>query len=264
MHIDLSGKRAVVSGSTAGIGFAIAKGLADSGAQVVINGQTDESVQSAIAEIVKAVPKAVLVGVTADMATAEGAAKLAAAAGHIDILVNSIGLSPQKAFTDLTDDDWLNLFQINVMSGVRLTQKLLPAMVQQGWGRVVFISSESALDIPPDMIPYGMTKLAELGISRGIAESVPGTGVTVNAVLGGPTTSQAVLKMIEPQARATGKSMEEVEKDWLEKNRPTSLIRRFSSPDEIANMVVYVCSPQASATTGAALRVDGGVVRSIL
>ena len=264
MLIDLTGKRAVVSGSTAGIGLAIAKGLAAAGAQVVINGQKDESVQDAMAQITKSVPNAVLSGVVADMATADGASKLASSAGHIDILVNSIGLSPQKKFEDLIDEDWLSLFQINVMSGVRLTQKLLPAMVNQGWGRIVFISSESALNIPPDMIPYGMTKLAELAISRGIAESIPGTGVTVNAVLGGPTTSEAVLKMIEPEAKATGKSMEQVEQEWLKANRPTSLIRRFSSPEEVANMVLYVCSPQASATTGAALRVDGGVVRSIL
>lgn len=264
MLIDLKGKRALVSGSTAGIGLATAQGLAASGAEVVVNGTSDDKVQQALAAIQKAVPDAVLSGVAANLATAEGAAQLASFAGHIDILVNSVGLSRQKQFEDLTDDDWLDLFQINVMSGVRLTQKLLPAMVKQGWGRVVFISSESALNIPPDMIPYGMTKLAELGIARGIAESVPGTGVTVNAVLGGPTTSQAVMNMIEPEAKKTGKSDEEVEQEWLNKNRPTSLLRRFSTPEEIANMVVYVCSPQASATTGASLRVDGGVVRSVL
>lgn len=264
MQIDLTGKRAVVSGSTAGIGFAIAQGLAASGAEVVLNGQTEESIDKAKTQIRESVPHAVLQGVVADMATREGALALVAGAGHVDILVNSIGLSPQKKFLELEDDDWLSLFQINVMSGVRLTQKLLPAMVQQGWGRVVFISSESALNIPPDMIPYGMTKTAELAISRGIAESIPGTGVTVNAVLGGPTTSQAVMKMIEPEAQSSGQPVETVEEDWIKKNRPTSLIQRFSSPEEIANMVVYICSPQASATTGAALRVDGGVVRSIV
>lgn len=264
MEINLAGRRAVVSGSTAGIGFAIAQGLAASGAEVILNGQTEESLKKAVGQISEAVPRAVLQGVVADMATREGALKLANDAGHADILVNSIGLSPQKQFLDLEDDDWLSLFQINVMSGVRLTQKLLPAMVKQGWGRVVFISSESALNIPPDMIPYGMTKTAELAISRGIAESVPGTGVTVNAVLGGPTTSQAVMKMIEPEIQSSGQSVAAVEQDWIQKNRPTSLIQRFSSPEEIANMVVYVCSPQASATTGAALRVDGGVVRSII
>ena len=264
MQIDLTGKRAVVSGSTAGIGLAIAQGLIASGAQVVLNGQTEQSLHGAIAQIRSAVPDAVLQGVAADLSTSEGATKLAKEAGHADILVNSVGLSPRKTFLDLVDEDWLSLFQINVMSGVRLTQKLLPAMLKQDWGRVVFISSESALNIPPDMIPYGMTKTAELAISRGIAESIPGTGVTVNAVLGGPTTSQAVMQMIEPEAKASGKRDEAVEQEWLRKNRPTSLLRRFSTPEEIANMVIYVCSPQASATTGAALRVDGGVVRSIL
>lgn len=264
MKIDLSGKRAVVSGSTAGIGLAVAQGLAASGAQVVLNGHSTGSLQSATAQITQAVPEAVLQGVVADMATAEGAAKLATDAGPIDILVNSVGLSPQKNFLDLVDEDWLSLFQVNVMSGVRLTQRLLPAMVKKGWGRVVFISSESALNIPPDMIPYGMTKTAELAISRGIAESIPGSGVTVNAVVGGPTTSQAVMKMIEPEVQSSGKSTETVEKEWLQRHRPTSLLQRFSSPEEVANMVVYLCSPQASATTGAALRVDGGVVRSIL
>lgn len=264
MRIDLSGKTAVVSGSTAGIGFAIAVGLAEAGARVVVNGRTDVRVKNAVDQIHKAVPTATVSGIASDMATVEGAASLATGVGHADIVVNNVGLSPQKPFADLTDNDWTSLFQINVMSGVRLTQRLLPGMVREGWGRVVFLSSESALNVPPDMIPYGMTKLALLGISRGIAESVPASGVTVNAVLGGPTTSEALTKLLEPQAKQTGQSMKDLEAEWLKKNRPTSLLGRFSTPKEIANMVVYLCSPQASATTGAALRVDGGVVRSVL
>ena len=264
MTLDLSGKKAVVSGSTAGIGFAIARGLAQARAHVVVNGRTDERVREAIEDLKRAIPSAIMTGVTADLGTAEGAAKLAREAGAVDILVNSVGLSPQKDFNELTDEDWTSLFQINVMSAVRLTQRLLPAMVERKWGRVVFLSSESALNVTSDMIPYGMTKLALLGISRGVAESVPASGVTVNAVIPGPTTSEALTKLLSPEAEKSGKTLDEVEQEWLKENRPTSLLRRFSSPEEIANMVVYVCSPQASATTGAALRVDGGVVRSVL
>jgi len=263
MHINLKDKRAVVSGSTAGIGLGIARGLAAAGAHVVVNGRSRDRVDYAIADIKRTVPSALLSGVAADLATAAGAASLVAQVEDADILVNNVGTATPKPFAELTDEDWRSLFDLNVMSGVRLTRHYLPGMVERGWGRVVFISSESALNIPKEMIHYGMTKTAQLAVSRGVAESVAGTGVTVNAVLPGPTRSELLLNWLGPKAKQTGKSLEEVEQDFLSANRPTSLIKRLASTEEVANMVVYVCSQQASATTGAALRVDGGVVRSI-
>jgi NAD(P)-dependent dehydrogenase (short-subunit alcohol dehydrogenase family) len=263
MHIDLKGKRAVVSGSTAGIGLGIARGLAAARAHVVINGRTKERVEKAIADIQSTVRDASLSGAVADLATAAGAASLAAQVEDADILVNNVGTATLKPFGELTDEDWAWLFDLNVMSGVRLTRHYLPRMVERGWGRVVFISSESALNIPKEMIHYGMTKTAQLAVSRGVAESVAGTGVTVNAVLPGPTRSEILLNWLEPVAKQAGKSLEEVEQDFLSANRPTSIIKRLASTEEVANMVVYVCSQQASATTGAALRVDGGVVRFV-
>jgi NAD(P)-dependent dehydrogenase (short-subunit alcohol dehydrogenase family) len=263
MHIDLTGKRAVVSGSTAGIGLGIAKGLAAAGAHVVVNGRTKERVEKAIAEIHSTVFNASLSGVAADLATGEGAASFTAQIKDADILVNNVGTTAMKPFIELTDEDWAWLFELNVMSGVRLTRRYLPGMVERGWGRVVFISSESALNIPKEMIHYGMTKTAQLAVSRGVAESVAGTGVTVNAVLPGPTRSEILQNWLEPMVKQTGKSLEEVEQDFLSANRPTSIIKRLASTEEVANMVVYVCSQQASATTGAALRVDGGVVRFV-
>ena len=263
MKIDLSGKRAVVSGSTAGIGLAIATGLAVAGAEVVVNGRTEERVQQSIANIREAVPTAVLTGVPSDMATAEGAAILARAVPEADILVNSVGAALFKSFDDLTDEDWLFMYQLNVMSGVRLTRHYLPGMTSRGWGRVVFISSESAMNPPKEMIDYGMTKAAQLAVSRGIAELAGRTGVTVNSILPGPTRSEGFGNVLEGIAKQSGQTIEEVEQGFLAANRPTSLLGRFSTPEEIANMVVYICSQQASATSGAALRVDGGVVRSI-
>jgi NAD(P)-dependent dehydrogenase (short-subunit alcohol dehydrogenase family) len=264
MKIDLTGKRAVVSGSTAGIGLAIATGLAQAGAEVVVNGRTEDRVQSAIATIRAAAPTAILSGIASDLSTAEGAAKLAAGAAESDILVNSVGAALFKSFDDLTDADWLSMYQINVMSGIRLTKHYLPGMMKRGWGRIVFISSESALNPPKEMIDYGMTKAAQLAISRGVAELAAKSGVTVNSVLPGPTRSEGFGAVLEGVAQQTGQTIEQVEKDFLDQNRPTSLLGRFSSTEEIANMVVYVCSQQASATSGAALRVDGGVVRSIV
>lgn len=263
MNIDLSSKLAVVSGSTAGIGLAIARGLAATGARVVVTGRTEARVQHAIEDIRATVPGADLDGVAADLATAAGVAVLAERVTHADILVNNLGTATPKPFGELTDEDWLKLFNFNVMSGVRLTRRYLPGMVDRGWGRVVFISSESGLQIPKDMIDYGMTKTAQLAISRGVAESVAGTGVTVNAVLPGPTSSEIFTNWLEPVAREQGKTMEQVQKDFIDTMRPTSLLGRFATTEEVANMVVYVCSREASATTGAALRVDGGVVRSI-
>lgn len=263
MKIDLSGKRAVVSGSTAGIGLAIATGLAVAGAEVVVNGRTEERVQQAISTIRETVPTAILSGIASDMTTAEGAATLASAIPEADILVNSVGAALFKSFDDLTDEDWLFMYQLNVMSGVRLTKHYLPGMTRRGWGRVVFISSESALNPPKEMIDYGMTKAAQLAISRGVAELAGRTGVTVNSILPGPTRSEGFGNVLEGIAQQSGKTIEQVEQEFLASNRPTSLLGRFSTTEEIANMVVYICSQQASATSGAALRVDGGVVRSI-
>ena len=263
MNIDLTGRKAVVSGSTGGIGRAIAEGLARAGAAVVINGRGEDRVAKAIGDMRAALPNADVTGIAADLATAEGAATFVGRASDADILVNNLGTAAPKPFADITDADWLNLFQINVMSGVRLTRHYLPAMVKRGWGRVVFISSESGVNIPKEMIDYGMTKTAQLAISRGLAESVAGSGVTVNAVLPGPTRSEGLEGWFRPAAEARGVALEVIEKEFLDAMRPTSLIRRFASTEEVANMVVYVCSPQASATTGAALRVDGGVVRFV-
>ena len=263
MHIDLTGRTAVVSGSTGGIGRAIAEGLARAGAAVVINGRGEDRVARATGDMRAAFPKADITGIAADLATAEGVATFVGRAPDADILVNNLGTALPKPFADVTDADWLGLFQTNVMSGVRMTRHYLPAMVKRGWGRVVFISSESGVNIPKEMIDYGMTKTAQLAISRGLAESVAGSGVTVNAVLPGPTRSEGLEGWLRPAAEARGVALEVVEKEFLAAMRPTSLIGRFASTEEVANMVVYVCSPQASATTGAALRVDGGVVRFV-
>lgn len=257
MRIDLTGKRAIVTGSTAGIGFAIAQGLAGAGAQVVLNGRTQARVDAALAQL--AAPSAT--GVAADLATAEGVAAFLAAAGTADILVNNMGIFEMTPFQEITDANWHRFFDSNVMSGIRLSRHYLPAMAAKGWGRVVFISSESALNIPVEMIHYGMTKTAQLAVSRGLAESMAGTGVTVNAVLPGPTRSEGVGNLTSQMAAERGLTQEQVEDEFIRTLRPTSVIRRMASVEEVANMVVYVCSEQASATTGAALRVDGGVLR---
>jgi NAD(P)-dependent dehydrogenase (short-subunit alcohol dehydrogenase family) len=263
MNINLIGKSAVVSGSTAGIGFAIAWGLARAGAHVFINGRGEKSVQTALARLTKDVPGAKADGVAADLSTAAGVAAFVARVPDTDILVNNVGIFEPKAFEDIPDEDWQRFFDVNVMSGVRLSRHYLPGMVRRNWGRVVFISSESGLQIPVEMVHYGMTKTAQLAISRGLAQSVAGTGVTVNAVLPGPTRSEGVAQMFAALAKEKGVSEAEIEKQFIAQNRPTSLIRRVADVEEVANMVVYVCSPQASATTGAALRVDGGVVNFI-
>ncbi len=263
MIIDLTGRKAVVSGSTGGIGRAIAEGLARAGASVVVNGRTNARVTNALAEMRVMFPKADISGVAADVATPGGAATLIAAAEDADILVNNLGTARPKPFAEITDEDWLDLFQFNVMSGVRMTRHHLPRMVKRGWGRVVFISSESAVNIPKEMIDYGMTKTAQLAVSRGLAESVAGTGVTVNAVLPGPTRSESLIGWMTGIAESQGITVEEAEAQFLRTMRPTSLINRFATTDEVANMVVYVCSEHASATSGAALRVDGGVVRYV-
>lgn len=263
MKINLKGRKAVITGSTAGIGRSIAEGLAHAGASIVINGRGEKRVAKALQELRQLFPHADISGFAADLATAEGSASFIAKASDADILINNVGTAAPKPFIELSDADWLNLFQLNVMSGIRMTRHYLPKMIERGWGRVVFISSESALAIPKDMIDYGMTKTAQLAISRGVAESVAGTGVTVNAVLPGPTRSEILSNWMKAQSESEGISVEEAEQEFLRTMRPTTLINRFATTDEVANMVVYICSEQASATTGAALRVDGGVLRQI-
>jgi NAD(P)-dependent dehydrogenase (short-subunit alcohol dehydrogenase family) len=264
MKIDLSGRRAVISGSTAGIGFAIAKGLAEAGAAVVINGRGESAVKDAVRQLTQAVPGAAAEGVAADLATPEGVAAFLRRAGAADILVNNVGIFEPKPFDEITDTDWQRFFDVNVMSGIRLSRHFLPAMRAKNWGRVVFISSESALNIPTEMIHYGMTKTAQLAVARGLAQAMAGTGVTVNAVLPGPTRSKGVGDFLRDMSKDSQKPAETIEKEFIAQHRPSSLIRRFATPEEVANMVVFVCSEQASATTGSALRVDGGVVQYIV
>ena len=264
MIIDLKGRRAIVTGSTAGIGRAIADGLARAGAAVVINGRTEARVASALSEMRGLFPDADITGFAADLATEAGAQAFTSQAADADILINNMGTAKPKPFLELTDSDWLDLFQINVMSGIRMTRHYLPAMTKRGWGRVVFISSESGLAIPKEMIDYGMTKTAQLAVARGVAESVSGTGVTVNSILPGPTNSEILSNWMKATAEAEGITQEQAEQNFLKTMRPTSLLGRFTTTDEVANMVIYICSEQASGTTGAALRVDGGVLRQIV
>jgi NAD(P)-dependent dehydrogenase (short-subunit alcohol dehydrogenase family) len=264
MKIDLSGKRALVTASTGGIGYSIAKGLAEAGATVIVNGRSDKSVNDAVARLQAELPGAAISGVAVDLGNAQGAADLVSGAGAIDVLVNNAGIYGLKDFFETEDEVWDQYWHTNVMSGVRLSRALLPAMVAKGWGRVVFISSESARNIPADMIHYGVSKTAQLGLARGLAKRVAGTGVTVNSVLPGPTLSDGLAGMLQAEVQRSGKSLETVAAEFVMEHRPSSVIQRAASTDEVANMVVYVCSPQASATTGASLRVDGGVVDDIL
>ena len=264
MKIDLHGRRAVISGSTAGIGFAIAKGLAEAGAAVVINGRGESAVKQAVTRVVETVAGASVDGIAADLATTEGVSEFLRRAGTADILVNNLGIFEPKAFEGITDADWYRFFETNVMTGIRLSRHFLPAMREKNWGRVVFISSESALNVPTEMIHYGMTKTAQLALARGLAQTMAGTGVTVNAVLPGPTRSKGVADFLHGMSQDCHQPADAIEKEFIAQHRPSSIIRRLATPEEVANMVVYVCSEQASATTGAALRVDGGVVQYIV
>ncbi|WP_434154391.1 SDR family NAD(P)-dependent oxidoreductase [Pseudomonas sp. JZ134] len=263
MQIDLSGKTAIVTGSTRGIGFAIAKGLAQAGATVVINGRSASSVDKAVSLLQQYVPDATLRGVVADVGSVDGCAVLKAAEPEVDILVNNTGIYGPRDFFETGDDIWTEFFEVNVMSGVRLSREYLPGMVSRQWGRVIFISSESALNIPADMIHYGFTKTANLSVARGLAKRMAGTGVTVNSILPGPTLSEGVAEMLKEASERTGQTLEEVAADFVKENRPSSILQRAATTEEVANLVVYTASPLASATTGAALRVDGGVVDTI-
>jgi NAD(P)-dependent dehydrogenase (short-subunit alcohol dehydrogenase family) len=261
MNIDLSGKTALVTGSTAGIGYAIAKGLATSGANVVINGRSQDKVNASVRKLDGGGGK--VQGIAADVSTAAGCKALVAALSEVDILINNAGIFEPKDFFDIPDEDWTRFYEVNVMSGVRLSRAYLKGMIERNWGRIVFISSESALSIPTEMIQYGMTKTAQLAIARGLAQLARGTGVTVNSVLPGPTLSEGVDTFVKDLARQNGQSEDEAAANFVKQHRPTSLLQRFASVDEIANMVVYVASREASATTGAALRAEGGIVNTI-
>src|SRR6476620_4994711 len=263
MDLKLKGKRALVTGSTAGIGFAIARGLAREGADVVVNGRTEGKVAEAIKRMLSDTATRVT-GVAAELGSSTGVDQLLQKVGAVDILVNNVGIFEPKPFLEIPDADWLRFFEIKVMSGVRLSRALLPHMLERNWGRIIFISSESGVQIPSEMLHYGVTKTAQLALSRGLAESVAGAGITVNAVLPGPTRPEGVVKNLDKLAKDRGISLEESEKQFFAENPLLSLIRRLETPEEVADMVVYVCSKEASATTGAVLRVDGGMVRGVL
>ena len=263
MDLQLKDKQALVTGSTAGIGFAIAVALAREGVRVILNGRRQASVDAALARLHAAVPGARAEGLAADVGTPAGCAALTERFPDIDLLVNNTGRFDPRPFEDIADDEWQHMIDVNVMSGVRLSRHYVKGMKARNWGRIIFISSESGLNIPAEMVHYGMSKAAQLAVSRGIAETTAGTGVTVNAVLPGPTWTEGAGDFFAKLAKEQGVSLEQAKINFFAHARPTSLLKRFVEPAEVASMVAYVCSPLASATNGSALRVEGGVVRSI-
>ncbi len=264
MDLGLRGKRALVTGSTAGIGLATARALAAEGAHVTVNGRTEARVRHAVEGIQAEVPGAIADGMPHDLGSAEGCQALIDRLPEVDILVNNLGIFEPKPFEEISDEDWLRFFEVNVLSGIRLARHYVAGMRARNWGRIVFVSSESGVQIPAEMIHYGTTKTAQLAVSRGLAETLAGTGVTVNCVLPGPTASEGVGQFVVDLAAARGVDAGTVEREFFETARPSSVLKRFATPDEVASMIAYVCSARASATTGAALRVDGGVVRAIV
>jgi NAD(P)-dependent dehydrogenase (short-subunit alcohol dehydrogenase family) len=263
MNLGLQGKVAVVSGSTAGIGWAIAAALAVEGANVIVNGRTQSRVDAAVKSIRERVTNSDVRGVAADLGTASGVETFLHQIPAADVLVNNLGIFDPKPFIEIPDADWMRFFEVNVLSGVRLSRAYLPAMLQKNWGRIIFISSESAQHIPAEMIHYGMTKTAQVAVARGLAESVAGTGVTVNSVLAGPTASEGAITFIEQISKEQNLSKAEVEKWFFQNVRPTSLLKRFETPEEVASVVAFVAGTQSIAINGAAVRAEGGVVRSI-
>ena len=261
MDLQLKDKLALVTGSTAGIGYAIARSLASEGAQVIVNGRTQGAVDDAIAQL-RSETQGKVLGFAGDLSQADVAEALHARFPKVEILINNLGIFEPAAFEAIADADWRRFFEVNVLSGVRLARLYLPAMKQANWGRIIFISSESAVQIPAEMIHYGMSKTAQLAIARGLAESVAGTGITVNSVMPGPTKSRGVIDFVEALSAGEQQSFEQFEAEFFRSVRPSSLIKRFATPEEVATMVAYVASPLASATTGAALRVDGGTIKS--
>lgn len=264
MDLNIVNKTAFISGSTKGIGFATALGLAKEGVNIWLNGRSTDSVSLAKLRILDEVPTAEVNGIVADLSNAEGCERVTKALPVVDILINNLGIFEPKPFEEIPDEDWFRFFETNVMSGVRLSRHYLPKMKQQNWGRIVFVSSESAVQIPEEMIHYGMTKTAQIAIARGLAELTKGTAVTVNTVLPGPSRSEGVETFVQQIADQQGMTFEEMEKEFFENIRPSSLLQRFATPEEDANMIVYLCSMGAAATNGAAMRVDGGVVRAAL
>jgi NAD(P)-dependent dehydrogenase (short-subunit alcohol dehydrogenase family) len=264
MNLDLTGRLALVSGSTGGIGYATAEGLAAAGAHVIVNGRTAARCEGAALRIRAAVPGANVSLAPFDLSGAAGVAALVSAFPGVDVLVNNVGVFEVQAFEEIPDSEWTRFFESNVMSGVRLSRAYLPHMRAQDWGRIVFVSSESGLNIPVEMVHYGMTKTAQLAVARGIAEGTAGTGITVNSVLPGPTNSEGLGEFLGGLAAQRGLSEAEMEREFFRSVRPSSLLQRFATVDEVANAIVYLCSPAASATNGSAMRVDGGVVRSIV
>ena len=263
MDLGLSGKLALVTGSTAGIGFATAETLAREGARVILNGRTQARVEQALAKLRETVPAAQVSGIAADVSTAAGCAQIVKTHPDVDVLVNNMGIFEPRPFEEISDADWMRFFEANVMSGVRLSRHYVKGMRARNWGRIVFVSSESGIQIPTEMIHYGVTKTAQIAVARGLAETLVGTNVTVNSVLPGPTGSEGVGAFVSQLAASSGKSEADVERDFFKTARPSSVIQRFATPAEVAALIAYVCSVQASATTGAALRVDGGVIRAI-
>jgi NAD(P)-dependent dehydrogenase (short-subunit alcohol dehydrogenase family) len=264
MNYQLDGKLCLVTGSTAGIGLAIASALAGEGAEVIVNGRSDDRVAEAIEKIKKAHPKAKLKAFAGDLSKVEQVTEVDERFQRIDVLVNNLGVFEPKPFEKLTDEDWKAMIETNFFSGLRLSRTFLPGMLNRNWGRIIFISSESGVQIPAEMIHYGVTKTMQLALSRGLAETTKGTGVTVNSVLPGPTRSEGVDEFVKKLAQGGNKSTADVESEFFKTGRPSSLLQRFATVEEVANMVAYVASPLSSATNGAALRVDGGVVRSIV
>ena len=264
MKFQLEGKLALVSGSTVGIGAAIAEGLAREGARVILNGRTQARVDQTRAAITQQVHGAQLEAFVGDLSTDQAVQEFSEQYPQVDVLVNNLGIYEAKSFTEISDEDWRRFFEVNVLSGVRLSRIYLPKMLKADWGRIIFISSESALNIPVEMIHYGLTKTAQLALSRGLAELTKGTGVTVNSVLPGPTWSEGVQQFVQDLSTQGNKSVQEVEKEFFKETRPSSLLQRFATTQEVANLVVYLASAAASATNGSALRVDGGTVKHIL
>ena len=264
MDLNLTGKTALVTGSTAGIGFGIARRLLQEGVSVVINGRTEARINSALDQLRRVIPDCTVQGCAADFADADAVQHLLDNHDSIDILINNVGIFAPKPFVEITDEEWLHFFEVNVLSGVRLSRHYLPQMLDQNWGRIIFISSESGIQIPAEMVHYGTTKTAQLGVSRGLAQQTAGTNVTVNTVIPGSTRSEGSEKFISDLAQERGLSKEDVEREFFEKIRPTSLLERFATIDEVATFVTYLASPLAAANNGAALRVDGGTVSTIL
>jgi len=273
MDLQLRGKTALVSGSTAGIGFAIARLLANEGAGVIINGRTQKGVDKAVAITSLAAAKAAksqgrpppaVLGFAGDLSQADAAEALIKKHRNIDILINNLGIFEPKPFEQIPDADWRRFFEVNVLSGVRLARLALPRMRKKNWGRIIFISSESGVQIPAEMVHYGVTKTAQIAVARGLAETLTGTGITVNSILPGPTRSRGVNDFVDDLAKSQGKTLEEIERDFFKEMRPSSIIKRFATPEEVANLVVFAASQLSSAITGAALRVDGGVIRAIV